>query len=534
MKLDSQLCYQAIQRRDPRSDGRFFTAVHTTGIYCRPICPAPTPKAANVSFYPCAAAAEAAGFRACRRCRPESAPGTPAWVGTSATVTRALRLLDKGVEQSAAGLARRLGVSPRHLRRLFARHLGTSPRELLTTHRAQLARRLVEETDWPLTEIAWAAGFGSIRQFNQTMRARHGIAPRQLRQLSRRRTRPALDPVQERDLELRLGYRPPLDWTGLLEYLAARATPGVERVRDGAYERVIRGPGGWATVKVRHDPLKHALLVQLSEGVGGELTGLVARVRRLFDLDADPGAITGDLARDPQLAPLVAAFPGVRVPGAWDVFEITIRAVLGQQISVPAATTLAGRLVHACGPPLNGSDGLSHGFPSARAVAEADLQNLGLTRSRQATLKAVAAADQKRPLAQLEGLDLATLDRELQTIKGVGPWTAQYVAMRGFGEPDAWPAADLGLLRASRCPGPRGPDEVLKKLTSCEQAGSISTGSGARSGNQQSEFQLSGGADASALAVQAQAWRPWRAYAAMLLWRSLGTRKRNEAKERSA
>jgi AraC family transcriptional regulator of adaptative response / DNA-3-methyladenine glycosylase II len=466
MALDTEHCYRAAMRRDRRFDGRFFFAVVTTGIYCRPVCPAPRPRRENVRFFPRAAAAEAAGFRPCRRCRPESAPGTPAWSGTSATVARALRLIDDGALDagSVGALAARLGVGARHLRRLFDHELGASPVEVAATRRRHFAVELLRGTTLPVTQVALAAGFRSLRQFNHVVRDCFDRPPTALR-------REGTPHAPAGALTLRLGHRPPLDWSGLLAFLAPRALPGVEVVRDDGYERTAWVGGAPAHVRVTHDATGAALAVTVRGGRPAGLRDVATRVRRLFDLDADPAALAADLGADPTLRERLARRPGVRVPGAWDAFETTLRAVLGQQVSVKGATTLAGRLVAHTGTPLATplAPGLTHLAPAPDAVAAADLSALGLPRRRQEALRAVAtcAGSLDTPAA-------------LASLPGIGPWTASYVSMRCFADPDAFPESDLGLRKAL------ARDGVVP---------------GARD-----------------VRARAEAWRPWRAYAAMLLW----------------
>lgn len=504
MELEPDICWRAHRSRDPRFDGRFFTAVTSTGVYCRPVCPAPTPRRANVRFYACAAAAEAAGFRPCLRCRPEAAPGTPAWQGTPATVARALRLIEQGALDAEGAdvesLAARLGVGGRHLRRLFARHLGASPLAVAQTRRVRFAKQLVDQTELPLTQIAFAAGFGSVRRFNAAMRATYGRAPGQLRRARRgsgeepRRTagasprRPAPDAGAgaAAALELRLPLREPYDWDGMLAFLGPRAVPGLERVDGGTYRRAaaLPGPDGRplaGVIEVRRAPRGGALLLAVPPALAGALLPLATRARALFDLDADPAAIAERLAADPLLAPLVRARPGLRVPGAWEPWELAARAVLGQQVSVKSATTLAGRLAAALGAPLPGADGWRL-FPSPAAVATADLSRLGVPRARAAALRtlAVAVRDGAVDLAAPGGAGAARA--ALRALPGIGAWTAEYVALRALGDPDAWPEGDLGLRRAvARLAG--GPAPTLR-----------------------------------AVRARAEAWRPWRAYATLHLW----------------
>jgi AraC family transcriptional regulator, regulatory protein of adaptative response / DNA-3-methyladenine glycosylase II len=481
MDLDHDACYRAIALRDARFDGRFFTAVRTTGIYCRPICPARTPRPGNVVFYPTAAAAQAAGFRPCLRCRPETAPELGAWRGASNTVARALALIEAGALDTADvdALAGRLGVGERQLRRLFREHLGASPIAVAQTRRVLLAKQLIHETQLPMTEIALAAGFGSLRRFNETFRTLFQRPPSALR----RAAGPDLPSTVHGEIRILLRYPPPYDWPAMLDFLQLRAIAGVESVADGVYRRTIGLDGLQGSVMVR--PVAgHALQATIRFPRLASLPAIIARLRRVFDLAADPGAIAMQLAEDPMLAPLVAARPGLRVAGAWDGFELAIRAVLGQQITVAAAIRLAGKLVAAYGENLADGDGvLTHVFPRPERIAAADLATLGVPRSRAATLSAIAAAVVADPQILGAGRSLAESVARLRQIPGIGEWTAQYIAMRQLREPDAFPAADIGLMRA------------------------MATADGLRP-------------TAAELLARAERWRPWRAYAAQHLWSS--------------
>jgi len=483
MNLNRSACYRVLRSRDRRFDGRFFVGVRTTGIYCRPVCPAPTPKLANVEFYPCAAAAEAVGFRPCKRCRPETAPGTPAWVGSPAVVARALRLIRAGALDAGdvAALAARLGIGARQLRRLFEAHLGASPAAIARARRVHFARALLDQSGLPMTDVAFNSGFRSLRQFNHAMRATFGQPPRGLR-----RRRPAV-PAGE-PLTLRVPYRPPLDWAALLGFLALRVTPGVDAVRDARYERVVASGEAVGSIAVEPAPGDAALLLRLRLGACGAVQDVVERVRRLFDLDADPREIDAHLARSPALRRRVAAAPGLRVPGAWDPFELAVRGIVGQQITVRGATTLMGRLVAAFGVRVDVADGLTHLFPTPEVLADADLSAIGLPRARAATLRALSAAVARgEPLLDVACGDAALIER-LRALPGIGPWTAQYIAMRGVGEPDAFPAGDLGVRKAlGNGAGPLAPAAVERL---------------------------------------AEAWRPWRAYAVMHLWQTAALEER--------
>lgn len=492
MDLDADACYRAIATRDARFDGRLFIAVKTTGIYCRPICPARTPKRENLAFYPSAAAAQEAGYRPCLRCRPESAPDLGVWRGTSNTVSRALAMIEKGGldgdDADVAALAERLGVGERQLRRLFRRHLGASPVAVAQTRRVHLAKHLIHETRLPMAEVALAAGFGSVRRFNETFRQLFGRPPGTLRRGGAGGSAPA---GSHGEVTILLPYRPPYDWPAMLAFLRARAIPGVEVVSRDGYARTIEVGGAHGAVAVR--PAEgSALRATIQFPRLSALPVIVARLRRVFDLAADPEVIGAHLAEDPTLAPLVAARPGLRVAGAWDGFELGVRALLGQQITVSAAIGYAGRLVAAYGKPLAGAitaDGLTHVFPEAERLAEADLSTLGLTRARAAALGSLARAVVADPQLFGPRRSLEEAIRTLRALHGVGEWTAQYIAMREMREPDAFPAADIGLLRALADRRGRRPDP-------------------------------------RELLARAERWRPWRAYAAQHLWASQGAGRR--------
>jgi AraC family transcriptional regulator, regulatory protein of adaptative response / DNA-3-methyladenine glycosylase II len=463
---DFEACWRASKSRDARFDGRFFIGVRTTGIYCRPICPAPSPRRENVRFYPTAAAAQAADLRPCRRCRPESAPRTPEWIGGSALVTRALRLIADGFldGRPVGELAGALHVSERQLRRLFGTALGAGPLAVARVRRAQAARMLIDQTDLTMAEVAHAAGYSSLRTFNADVRSTFGKPPTELRR--RRGHEPSGDA-----LVLGLSYRPPLAWAELLAYLAARATPGVEAVEGSTYRRTASLGGSTCVVEVEDEPARTRLLVRLG-GAGVEgIAPAVERARRLADLEADPLQIEGVLCCDHDLAPLVVRRPGLRVPGSWDGFELAVRAVLGQQVTVRGASTLAGRLAAAFGEPLATPSGtLTHCFPTPEALADADVGTIGLPRARARTINRLAAAVRDGRLALEPAADPDATVARLEDVAGIGPWTAQYVALRALRDPDAFPAGDLGLRRAG------------------------------------------------ATAARAERWRPWRAYAAMHLW----------------
>lgn len=494
--LDRRVLDRARLSRDPRFDGKFFIAVTTTGIYCRPVCPVPSPKANHVRYYSTAAAAAEGGFRPCLRCRPEAAPGTPAWLGTSVVVRRALRLIEDGFldQGSVPALASRLGLGTRQLHRLFVRHVGASPIAVAQTRRLHFAKRLLDDTGLPMAEIAAAAGFGSLRRFHHAFRQAYRRTPGELRRRGPCRGGPTPDDA----LVLRLAFRPPYDWRQVSGFLAMRAVPGVERVDERGYARTVVTPSGAAVVCMRAVEAKNVLELRVRGAAPAALFRLTAAARRAFDLAADPASIAEAFEGDPLLGPLVRRRPGLRVPGIWDPFECAVRAVLGQQVSVAAARTLAARLVARAGRRLaEVSDGLTHLFPDAEGLATADLDGLGLTGARVTVLRLLARA-------VVEGrLDFAAPVEEVSVslagLAGFGDWTAQYVALRAIGEPDAFPAGDIVLRRVAGAGLP---------LT------------------------------ARALERRAEAWRPWRGYAALHLWaaagdlasasRSLGSARRAE------
>ena len=474
MQLDASTYERARKARDARFDGRFFIGVITTGVYCRPVCAARTPKRENIRYFASAAAAAEAGFRPCLRCRPEAAPGTPAWSGTSATVSRALRLIaDSALDDGhVEDLAEKLGIGSRHLRRLFLEHLGATPVAVAQTRRLHFAKKLIDETDLPFTEIAMAAGFGSIRRFNATFSNLYGRTPTQLRALSHRES------VEKRgEYRLYLHYRPPFDWAGLLDFWQPRAIPGVEHVDSNCYRRTIAMDGAWGTLEVGEARNSLSVSVRLERPT--HLFRVIERVRRMFDVNADPEQIRHHLGADPLLAPLLRTRPGLRVPVAWDGYELAVRAILGQQVTVRAATTLAGRLVREFGVRIAENGMLTHLFPAPGVLAEADLTVIGIPQSRAKTIRGLAKLVADGELKFSSVADPSALLDRLREIPGVGEWTVEYIAMRGLGEPDAFPAADLGLLRAAGMKSPRE------------------------------------------LQARSESWRPWRAYAAMHLWRKL-------------
>jgi AraC family transcriptional regulator of adaptative response / DNA-3-methyladenine glycosylase II len=473
MERDGTVWERARLARDARFDGRFFIGVVTTGIYCRPVCPVAAPKAANVRYFPSAAAAAGAGFRPCLRCRPEASPGTPAWLGSSTTVSRALRLIAGGALDAGGvdDMAARLGIGGRQLRRLFLKHLGATPVAVAQTRRLHFAKKLIDETALPLTQVAFSAGFGSIRRFNATFQSLYGRSPRELRRIGPR----ACDTKETNEYRFRLSLRPPYDWDALIAFLKPRATPGVETVTDRSYRRTISLDGSAGVFEVRPANGASCLEARVHFPDPRALLRILERIRRIFDLGADPGEIALHLRHDPWLARFVAGRPGLRVPGCWDGFELAVRAVLGQQVTVKGATTLAGRITEALG---RRSD---HGllFPAPEAMAEADYSHMGLTGKRMQTLQELARATCRGEIPFDGARDLDSFVGAFTAIPGIGIWTAHYVAMRALGEPDAFPVNDLVLLRAGGAEGCRG---------------------------------------VSALRARAEAWRPWRSYAAMHIW----------------
>jgi AraC family transcriptional regulator of adaptative response / DNA-3-methyladenine glycosylase II len=476
----ARVCEQARLTRDARFDGLFFTAVRSTGIYCRPICPAPTALARNVEYFPSAAAAAAAGYRPCLRCRPEAAPGTPL-SSANGLVAAALRLIEQGTldRTSVTALAQRIGVGERHLRRLFVAELGAGPLDIAATRRLLFAKKLLGETRLPVTEIALAAGYASVRRFNAAFRASYAQSPRELRRNVRAPRARADAP-----LTLRLPYRAPYDFAGLLAFFARRAIPGVETVTENQYTRCFAFDGQAGSFTLSALPGESALALALSFPHATRLQEIVARVRRMFDLDADIATINAHLRRDPHLRALSKRHPGQRLPGGWDGFEIAVRAVLGQQVSVAAARTLTERVVQRFGPEFTLADGSEiRLFPAPETLADADLGPLGITRARAETLRAIARALCDGTIAFRTEQTLDAFVASWTALPGIGPWTAHYMAMRGLSHPDAFPAADLVLRKALTADGSLLPVRELE--------------------------------------ARAAAWQPWRAYAVFHLWRSM-------------
>jgi AraC family transcriptional regulator of adaptative response / DNA-3-methyladenine glycosylase II len=485
---DFERCYRAVQSRDTRFDGWFFGAVTSTGIYCRPSCPARTPKREHMRFFATAAAAQIAGFRACKRCRPDASPGSPEWNQRADLVGRAMRLVADGVvdREGVAGLARQLHYSERHLHRQLVAEVGAGPIALARAQRAQTARILIETTDVPISQIAFASGFASIRQFNDTIRAVFAVTPSELRDRARsaasKRGAADVGTTSGGTISLRLPFRAPLDTDPLLDFLAARAVAGIESVADGTYRRSLQLPFGSAVVALTPAPDHVACHLRLDDL--RDLPAAVERCRRLLDLDADPIAVDTFLAADPLLEPLVRKHPGLRVPGHADGFEVLVRAIVGQQVSVAGARTVLGRIVAALGDPLPMPEGdITTRFPRAIALAEAPDEALPMPATRAATIRRAAAAVAAGELAVDPGADRDELRARLLAMPGIGAWTADYVALRALGDPDVFLPGDLGVRRALEA--------------------------------------LGGPGDARGAAARAEPWRPWRSYALTHLWTTL-------------
>lgn len=475
--LDWRVCSRARLARDARFDGKFFIAVRSTKVYCRPTCPARTCKEENVRYFATAAAAAEAGFRPCLRCRPEGSPGTLTCLGTRNTVARALRLIgETGLEDGGVeALAARLGVGSRHLRRLFLRHLGASPTCVAQTRRLHFAKKLIDETRLPMTQVAIASGFGCVRSFNECIRKVYNRTPRQIRKLASRSA--AGDGGQ---YVFHLHFRPPYNWKRALEFLAARATPGVEAVEGTRYRRSISHRDHHGYFEIAPGEEGNTLTVRLQYAAPTTLFFVIDRIRVMLDLDSDWAVIAKALRNDAALAQLVDAESGVRAPGCWNDFEFAVRAILGQQRSVKETTALAGRVAKACGQPFAASSGLTHLFPTAERLADADLGHAGLSRATAGTLRAFARVVSDGQIRFDGILDAADFSKRLREIPGIQKWTARYVAMCIVRDPDAFPAGDLALQR------------------------------------------LLGEPSAEDLERRSEAWRPWRSYAAILLWQSLG------------
>jgi AraC family transcriptional regulator of adaptative response / DNA-3-methyladenine glycosylase II len=482
--MDTQLFEQARQNRDPRFDGRFFIAVKTTGIYCRPICRVRIPKARNVQFFLTAAGAAEAGFRPCLRCRPETAPGTPAWKGTSTTVKRALCLISEGAldESGVESLGDRLGVTARHLSRLFSQHLGASPKAVGQTRRLHAAKKLLDETRLSMIDVAMASGYSSVRRFNDHFNQVYGRSPSQIRMMNKEAGRRQSSDLLTRGFLLKLAYRPPFDYQGMINFLKLRAIPGVEQVTEEKYVRTIVVGSTLQSQQVgrltiTHDSDKLCLQVYIELDSANQLMVVLEKVKRLFDLMADPIGIIQCLQVDKQMAVMVAQNPGQRVPGCWEPFEIAVRAIVGQQISVKGATTLMGKIAISYGQQTD----VGLVFPDASALSQIDVTRLSMPVKRAQAIKDMSQAVVDGSVDFTVGSDPANLMHQLQNIKGIGPWTAQYIAMRALGDPDAFLQGDLVLVKvAKRCLGIECDKELVER---------------------------------------SKQWQPYRAYACIHLWR---------------
>ncbi len=482
--IDPDICYRILQSRDRRYDGVFFAAVASTGIYCRPSCPARTPRPSHVRFYRTAAAAQQAGFRACKRCRPDASPGSPEWNQRADAAGRAMRLILDGVmdREGVEGLAQQLGYSARQLHRVLSAELGAGPLALARAQRAHTAQVLLQTTTLPMAQVAFAAGFSSVRQFNATMGEVFAQTPTQLRQGRERWAEVA----PEGTVRLRLSYRPPLDFEWTLRFLGTRAIAGVETVEQDTYMRVLALPHGLGVARVRRPQERQAayLLCELQLPDVRDLPAATERVRRLFDLDADPQGVAETLGQDALLGPMVHKRPGLRALGAADADEMAVRAVLGQQVSLQGARTLAGRLARAFGEPLAHPQGsLTHAFPTATRLASLDPSSLAMPRARAQALVDLARALTAGSLRLDPGADRDEVSRRLVALRGIGPWTAAYIRMRALGDPDAFLPSDLGVRKALR-------------LLGCAD-------------------------DPRSAAAASEGWRPWRAYAVQHLWATL-------------
>ncbi|HXW36265.1 MAG TPA: AlkA N-terminal domain-containing protein [Acidimicrobiales bacterium] len=475
MELDPEVCQRAVAGKDARFDGVFYSAVVTTGIYCRPSCPA-LPKPENLRFFPSAAAAQAAGFRACKRCRPDATPGSPEWNSRGDVVARAMRLIADGVvdREGVGGLSTRLGYSPRHLQRQLVEEVGAGPQALARAQRAQTARILLETTELPVTQIAFAAGFGSVRQFNDTVQAVFATSPSGLR-----RSKHGGDVPLPGVLALRLPFRKPFSGSALVEFLAIRAIGGVEATDGTAIRRSLAMAHGPGVIEL--EPMEDHVRTVLWLSDNRDLTTAVYRARRLFDLDSDPVAVDSALSLDRILAPLVAERPGTRIPGCVDGAELAMRAVLGQQISLAGARNLAAKLVRRYGKPLTSPlGGVTHLFPDAETIAALNPAELPMPHSRARALVGLATALADGGLVLDSGSDREEVERKLKQLGGIGPWTSRYVSMRVLGDPDVLLSSDLGLRHALQ--------------------------------------NLGGPSDLGEIERMSLRWRPWRSYATVLLW----------------
>ena len=481
MELNLNACKQAWQSKDARFDGKFFIGVKTTGIYCRPICPVKSPKFKNIEFFKTAAQASTQGFRPCLRCRPETSPGTPVWSGTCAIVSRALRLISSGgLNNTNLGeFSKRLGITTRHLNRLFITHLGASPNAVAQNQRLHAAKRLLDETNLPMIEVAMAAGYSSLRRFNDHIKQTYGITPTQLRNSKSTK----INTDDSHQYVFKLHYRPPYNWQHMLDFLSTRATPGVEQVINNEYIRTIGTQDKPGLVKVRCDPQKNLLICEIHSTQTQDLLAIIEKIKSIFDLGADPQSIANRLKEDKTLWQLVKENPGLRVPGCWDGFEIAVRSITGQQVSVVGATTVMGRMVKKYGIPYEQNSSLSYLFPTPQALADLDPGSLSMPKARANTIATVARAVADGILCFNPAQDCTQMIKQLIAVKGIGPWTAQYIAMRALAQPDALLEGDL----------------VLEKKAALL-------------------YQQDERMNTKELLARAELWRPWRAYASMHIW----------------
>jgi AraC family transcriptional regulator, regulatory protein of adaptative response / DNA-3-methyladenine glycosylase II len=498
MLLNTDDYEDARQSRDPRFDGRFFVGVLTTGIYCRPVCPVKVPKKENVQLYKSAASAAAAGFRPCLRCRPESSPGTPAWSGSSWKVSRALQLIDQGYLDAASvdDLADQLEVGPRQLSRLFQNHLGASPVEVAQTRRLHFAKKLIDETSMPLAEICFAAGFGSIRRFNAVFSQTYERSPKQLREKqsakTKSRQKSAIEVSGDDAIHITLSYRPPFDWKSHLAFLAYRSIPGVEVVTANSYARTISLDGVDGDFSVTFSETSHSIEVVINFPDSSQLYQIIDRIRSIFDLRADSEQIANYLAKDKVLKPMVKKFPGLRVPGCWDGFEVAVRAILGQQVTVKAASTLVSRIAERHGRPYNRAiEGLTHVFPDAKKIQKAKMDGMGIVTQRITAIQSIASQVAKGAMTINCTVDTEEFVKQICEIKGIGEWTAYYIAMRALNDPNAFPYSDLILRRAVNKDEELSPKKLLQR---------------------------------------SEPWQPWRAYSVILLWKNYGATHKQAAK----
>ncbi|MEM7342689.1 MAG: AlkA N-terminal domain-containing protein [Chloroflexota bacterium] len=489
--MNFDTCYCAIEHNDERFDGEFFTAVLTTGIYCRPTCHARTPKRENVRFFSTAAAASEAGFRPCLRCRPESAPELFIYNQPSPIVSRALRLMSEGIldEQSLDEFANMLHISTRQLRRYFVDELGAPPIAVAQTRRLLFAKKLIDETRLPMTEVAFSAGYSSIRRFNEAIRQTYGRTPSALRN-SRQNKKQAADIKYS---QLKLYYCPPFDWPLIMAFLHQRAIPGVEIVENNVYKRTVKFEDTIGIIEVEPVENERYCLVRVPNTLSRHLLTITERVKRIFDLRTNPSTMIETLSKDKELGRLIQKYPGLRVPGAWDKFEVAVRAILGQQISVKAATTFCGRVAEMYGDPVPEPQHpkLTHVFPTPDRLSRATLTEIGLTNKRALTLQTFSKAIDQGDLSLQTAHTLDDAVKSLTTISGIGPWTANYIAMRALSEPDAFPSGDLILRRAAS-----GISDTALTTSQLQQ--------------------------------KAENWRPWRAYATLLLWTDYASQSKLE------